>query len=43
MNYKCGTCGTDLERLNDDCPTCLAKEEQEKKRIQEEYDSRISK
>jgi len=40
MLYKCGTCGTDLERLNDDCPTCTAKEEIEKKRIQEEYDAR---
>jgi len=40
MNYKCGTCGNTLVALNDDCPTCTAKEAAEKKRIQEEYDER---
>jgi len=40
MKYVCGTCGGELEALNDDCPTCIAKEEAEKKRIQEEYDKR---
>jgi len=43
MNYKCGTCGTRLELLNDDCPNCLAKEEESKKRIKEEYDKRNNK
>jgi len=40
MNYKCGACGGTLERINDDCPVCLAKEEGEKKRIKEEYEKR---
>lgn len=40
MNYKCGTCGATLVRLNDDCVICMRKEEENKKRIQEEYDSK---
>ena len=40
MNYKCGTCGNTLQALNDDCPTCMAKEEAKKKRIQDEYDAK---
>jgi len=40
MNYKCSTCGTRLELLNDDCPVCLQKEEAEKKRIKEEHEAR---
>ena len=43
MQYKCGQCGNTLERLNDDCPTCVAKEEAEKKWIQEEYDAKNTK
>ena len=40
MNYKCGTCGGHLERINDDCKPCLEKEEAEKQRIKEEHEAR---
>jgi len=40
MNYKCGNCGEDLARLADDCPTCMKREAEKKKKIQEEYDAK---
>ena len=40
MNYKCGTCNGVLERINDDCKTCLEREQAEKQKIKEEYDTK---
>jgi len=38
MNYVCGNCGNKLEKLNDDCEICMAREKAKKEKIQSDYD-----